>query len=341
MKKSSFFAGMLTMLLILGLGGTAFAAAYQKQATLNYQGIKITLDGEEITPKDGAGNVVEPFTIDGTTYLPVRAIANAMGLEVNWNGATNTVEIAAPEMDGSTSDRSSDFYKDFSVPSLENIVGSAALVDVYELSTGDSVQYTYALKDFEIEDGKNFAEEYFAMLGEYGFTRDKSENGTVYYTNRISGITVALFMPDDYNFSVLLMNVPEGKGGGIDQEIAQYAWDISVYANNLHSLCDRVLSFMDDGVGSAQQIQDISDGYFVIPGLETLVGDKWINDTDTMTRLHTEASEYREIVMDLLLTYAKWESGEVESSDVSAYFDKEIPAYWNLLGTVKTCIGIQ
>ena len=70
MKKSSFFAGMLTMLLILGLGGTAFAAAYQKQATLNYQGIKITLDGEEITPKDGAGNVVEPLPSTAPLICP-------------------------------------------------------------------------------------------------------------------------------------------------------------------------------------------------------------------------------------------------------------------------------
>lgn len=34
-KRSSFAAGMLTMALLFGLVGTAYAA-YQKQATLNY-----------------------------------------------------------------------------------------------------------------------------------------------------------------------------------------------------------------------------------------------------------------------------------------------------------------
>lgn len=88
-------AEMLTMALLFTMVGTAYAA-YQKQATLNYQGIKITLNGEEITPKDGAGNIVEPFIIDGTTYLPVRAVSGALGLNVDWDGSTNTVILTSP-----------------------------------------------------------------------------------------------------------------------------------------------------------------------------------------------------------------------------------------------------
>lgn len=206
-KRSSFAAGMLTMALLFGLVGTAYAA-YQKQATLNYQDIKITLNGELVTPKDGAGNVVEPFTIDGTTYLPVRAIANAMGLEVNWNGATNTVEIAAPESDKKNYEIH-DCYRDFSVPSLENVVGYEALIDMYLLEEGDSVLYTYELKNFHVAEGVNFAEEYFVLLKQYGFGRQKSEDGKVYFKNKLTGITVALYMPDDYHFCVLVMNVPE------------------------------------------------------------------------------------------------------------------------------------
>ena len=95
-KRFSFIAGMLTMALLSGAVGTAYAA-YQKQATLNYPGIQIVLDGEPVTPKDAAGNAVEPFTIDGTTYLPVRAIGEALGLEVGWDGSTNTVILTSPE----------------------------------------------------------------------------------------------------------------------------------------------------------------------------------------------------------------------------------------------------
>lgn len=58
---------------------------------LNYNNIKITLNGNKVNPTDTDGNYVEPFIIDGTTYLPVRSVANALGLDVNWDGQTNTV----------------------------------------------------------------------------------------------------------------------------------------------------------------------------------------------------------------------------------------------------------
>ena len=69
-KIKGFVLGALVTSLVTGLGFAA-VAAYQKQETLYYNDIKITLDGEEITPRDGAGNVVDPFIIEGTTYLPV------------------------------------------------------------------------------------------------------------------------------------------------------------------------------------------------------------------------------------------------------------------------------
>ena len=58
-----------------------------------YRDIKIKLDGTEITPKDANGKTVEPFIIDGTTYLPVRAVGEAMGLDVDWDGETSIVQL--------------------------------------------------------------------------------------------------------------------------------------------------------------------------------------------------------------------------------------------------------
>ena len=90
-----FITGILVTLLVLGLGGAAFAAVAQKQATLDYNDIKITLNGSAVTPTDANGAAVEPFAIDGTTYLPVRAVANALGLGVEWDGATKTVKLTS------------------------------------------------------------------------------------------------------------------------------------------------------------------------------------------------------------------------------------------------------
>ena len=58
---------------------------------LAYNDIKISLNGSIIEPADANGNVVEPFIIDGTTYLPVRSVADALGLNVEWNSESNTV----------------------------------------------------------------------------------------------------------------------------------------------------------------------------------------------------------------------------------------------------------
>lgn len=89
-----FVAGILVTLLAVGTVTTGLAA-YQKQATLNYSDIKITMDGEKVNPTDANGKTVEPFAIDGTTYLPIRAIANALNLGVEWDGATQTVKLTS------------------------------------------------------------------------------------------------------------------------------------------------------------------------------------------------------------------------------------------------------
>ena len=73
--------------------GFVFAKQISETAELFYNNIKIYIDGGEVVPKDVNGNVVEPFTMNGTTYLPVRAISNAFEKDVEWDGATQSVYI--------------------------------------------------------------------------------------------------------------------------------------------------------------------------------------------------------------------------------------------------------
>lgn len=84
--------GMLLMALVLGLAIPALAATV-KTIEANYMDIKLVVDGVPITPKDANGNVVEPFAFEGTTYLPVRAVGQALGKDVKWDGATKTVYV--------------------------------------------------------------------------------------------------------------------------------------------------------------------------------------------------------------------------------------------------------
>ena len=94
-KKSIHVAMCLLMGLILALCLVipALADAATKQISVNYGGISIVVDGTKITPTDVAGKVVEPFIYEGTTYVPARAIAEALGKDVEWEPATQTVYI--------------------------------------------------------------------------------------------------------------------------------------------------------------------------------------------------------------------------------------------------------
>lgn len=93
----------LALAVVLALGLFAFAAVPaaaengKREAEIAYRNIKIVLDGQEICPRDAAGKEVEPFILDGTIYLPVRAVAEALGLEVRWRGSDSTVMLTRDE----------------------------------------------------------------------------------------------------------------------------------------------------------------------------------------------------------------------------------------------------
>lgn len=73
--------------------GIAIAANTTTLYDVIASGIKIVVDGKELHPTDAHGNVVEPIIYNGTTYLPVRAVANALGKAVYWDGPNYTVYL--------------------------------------------------------------------------------------------------------------------------------------------------------------------------------------------------------------------------------------------------------
>jgi len=84
--------GVLAGSLCFGSVGVISAIEY-KAITVSYDNIKLVIDGKQVTPKDATGKVVEPFIHEGTTYLPVRAVAEALGKDVKWDGPAKTVII--------------------------------------------------------------------------------------------------------------------------------------------------------------------------------------------------------------------------------------------------------
>ena len=92
-NKKSFVMGFLTAVILLGLAVPALAAGSYAKWDNVFVGVSIVIDGETLEPKDVNGNIVDAVIYEGTTYLPVRAVAQALGAEVGWDQETRTVYL--------------------------------------------------------------------------------------------------------------------------------------------------------------------------------------------------------------------------------------------------------
>lgn len=80
--------GALIASMVLCSGTVAFAKVANMSIPVMYNNIKIMVNGEKLSTSK------EPFIYDGTTYLPVRAVAEAVGMDVKWDGVTQTVTLS-------------------------------------------------------------------------------------------------------------------------------------------------------------------------------------------------------------------------------------------------------
>ena len=93
MQKAKYFlSGILCTLMLIALTEPALGAMIGKAIQV-YTGVNIYVDDTKLNPKDANGNPVEAFIYNGTTYLPVRAVGEAVGKTVQWEGKTSSVYI--------------------------------------------------------------------------------------------------------------------------------------------------------------------------------------------------------------------------------------------------------
>lgn len=112
-------------LLILGtLGGNAAHAVSTVAAELRPD-LTIIIDGSQRTFYNASGQEVHPILYSGTTYLPVRAIGELMGKNVDWNQTSKTVTLSgsrtapaavgAPDSSAAVQEISVELRDDFTV----------------------------------------------------------------------------------------------------------------------------------------------------------------------------------------------------------------------------------
>jgi len=97
-KKLAIMFTVSTVLLMFSVALNVSAASNLIEITAYFnKSIKMVLHGKPFEPKEAGGTNILPITYKGTTYLPMRAIAEAVGLKVTWDGKTQTAYLGTTE----------------------------------------------------------------------------------------------------------------------------------------------------------------------------------------------------------------------------------------------------
>lgn len=96
MKKHvlSFICGAIFSVLLFALSVSALAIS--GKMSIEIDPINIMVDGSVFAPTDVNGNAVPVFAYNGTTYAPLRALAEAYGLNVGYDATANMAVVTKP-----------------------------------------------------------------------------------------------------------------------------------------------------------------------------------------------------------------------------------------------------
>lgn len=126
-----------------------------------FKNIKIYIDGAELTPRDSAGNVLEPFIYNGSTYLPIRAVGEAVGKTVSYDANSNSVYLGSSGSSGSTTSQGTKlkpYQTDSIYENTEISMGGITYKEVLNFGSGTGTGYAYY----------NLAGSYTSVSGIYG-----------------------------------------------------------------------------------------------------------------------------------------------------------------------------
>lgn len=103
-SRSRLLVFLLAAVLFVAAAVPAYAAMTGKSIDV-YTGVRIFVNGRELHPADVKGNELETFIYEGTTYVPLRAVSEALGAEVTWNAEGKNVYVNTEGIGGLPEDR--------------------------------------------------------------------------------------------------------------------------------------------------------------------------------------------------------------------------------------------
>jgi hypothetical protein len=134
-KFRGLFTSVALILVIMLSVGTAYAASTGVSIPVVYDNIKVLLNGNELKLADVTGKTVEPFIYDGTTYLPIRAIAESFNKTIEWDAEARQVLITDTNPISPVPDKMKEILK----PDILDLLGKsrAEIRDKHRIETSE------------------------------------------------------------------------------------------------------------------------------------------------------------------------------------------------------------
>ncbi|MDR7314855.1 stalk domain-containing protein [Brevibacillus nitrificans] len=88
MIKKQYLAVASALILTAGLfPASSDAQVAKKNLTANYNNIKVLYNGSQVS------TTIEPFIVNGTTYIPLRMMADVFNKDITWDGTNYTINV--------------------------------------------------------------------------------------------------------------------------------------------------------------------------------------------------------------------------------------------------------
>ncbi len=154
-----------TVLMVLALSTITVAAneIYEKKLTATHGRIKFKVNGKDVTKEIESKYDSPAFTVkeyDSRSYVPVRAIAELMGMEIEWDSKTHTAEIIDVkskeyEEELKKKDKEIDELKKEIEKLKKNVVEEKDLKDIQKKLNSDFGTYKDVYFDITLKESKD------------------------------------------------------------------------------------------------------------------------------------------------------------------------------------------
>lgn len=274
--NSDKFKGVIVSVLTFALtmAGVGFAKSATEWIEVEYSDINVYVDGERIEIRDANGNPVEPFTYNGTTYLPARAVGESLGKNVGWDEKNKNVHIGYKPYEEPKHDIVTGF-RNLTASDTEELALLNEVVETYGKASWGKIDFLYDLGENEKLANKSYYMESINELKKQGVV-----SATILETNQSNGnLILVIYLygeetPKSQTLHAVLVS-DNGYGCSVEDRISLDSKWIDAFSGfyrntniGLTTKDNKVYLYFEDrqtgtqGIGVDYKIYDVTAGKF-------------------------------------------------------------------------------